>query len=175
MIFTLILLLFAMTDVSVLYDFSKEMQPTDWLIVNDVVMGGRSQASIIINSDGHGEFSGTVSLENNGGFASMRYRCDESQVAQFDTIVIRLKGDGKSYQFRAKTSTSDRHSYIYSFETMGEWETIEIPMSEMTPSFRGMTLDKPNYPGEKLQEVAILIGNKRPEDFKLIIDRISFK
>ena len=54
------------------YDFSAESKAGDWFVVDDGVMGGRSQGQVGLSEEGHGIFQGTVSLENNGGFASVR-------------------------------------------------------------------------------------------------------
>ena len=43
----------------------------DWTIVNDTVMGGVSQATVTDHPQGGVVFSGTLSLANNGGFASL--------------------------------------------------------------------------------------------------------
>jgi hypothetical protein len=67
------------------------------------------------------------------------------------------------------------HSYIAYFETNGDWQTVEIPFSEMYASFRGMRLDKPNFPGKKMNEISFLISNKKAEEFKLIIDKIAIQ
>ena len=56
-----------------IFDFSKESDLRNWRIVDDVVMGGKSDGNFYINKDGHATFSGTVSLENNGGFSSVRH------------------------------------------------------------------------------------------------------
>ena len=157
----------------IIFNFDKDVDLRDWTVVDDVVMGGRSDGSFSINDDGDAVFEGRVSLDNNGGFSSVRYRTEATDVRDYKKIKIRIKGDGKSYQFRVKTSRYDRHSYIYSFETSGKWETITIPLHVMKPSFRGMSLDMKNYPGETMEELAILIGNKRPESFKLVIDQIT--
>jgi NADH dehydrogenase [ubiquinone] 1 alpha subcomplex assembly factor 1 len=43
----------------------------------------------------------------------------------------------------------------------------------MQPNFRGQTLGMANFPGDSLEEIGFLIGNKKAEDFKLAIDYIS--
>lgn len=159
----------------ILFDFSKDADLINWTVVDDVVMGGRSDGHFEINSNGNGVFHGEVSLENNGGFSSVRYRCDRKNIIDYSTMVIRLKGDGKRYQFRIKSDKYDRHSYIYHFETGTDWETIEIPLLEMSPRFRGRKLDMPNYAGEALEEIAFLISNKIAEPFRLEIDAITLK
>ena len=50
---------------------------------------------------------------------------------------IKLKGDDKKYQLRIKTNRSDYQSYVASFQTSSEWETIIIALKDMYPSFRG--------------------------------------
>ena len=89
--------------------------------------------------------------------------------------MIRLKGDGKRYQFRTKSNRYERHAYIYYFETTGNWQTIEIPLLKMYPTFRGRRLDIPNYPAEQLEQIAFLIANKKAESFELKIDWIGLE
>ena len=160
---------------AVLFDFTADSTIANWYIVDDVVMGGRSKGNFFVNEQGHGVFRGNVSLENNGGFSSVRHVFKEKQVSSFQKFVIRVKGDGKRYQFRVKTDWYDRHSYVAYFDTSSDWQTIEIAFSDMVPTFRGYKLNIPNYPGSKMEEIAFLISNKRGEDFKLEIDRIDLK
>ena len=155
------------------FKFAENSQIDDWRVVDDVVMGGRSIGSFELNGKGHGVFSGRVSLENNGGFSSLRYRFSTVEINNFKTLHVRIKGDGKIYQFRTKSSRFDRHAYVYFFETTGEWQTIEIPLSKMTPRFRGRQLNMANYPAKKMEEIAFLISNKKEEKFQLQIAEIS--
>ncbi len=155
---------------SLIYDFNANDNP--WFVVNDGVMGGLSKGKIEVNSNGNGVFSGYVTTENNGGFSSVRYQLDKKDVATFSNVVIKLKGDGKQYQFRIKSDASQRYSYVVNFETSGEWETKKLPFDDFIPMFRGNTLEKPNYPGKILSEVAFLIGNNRNEAFSLEIEKI---
>jgi hypothetical protein len=90
-------------------------------------------------------------------------------------VSIQCKGDGKEYQFRIKANASDYYTYVASFETSGEWETIEISLQDMYPSFRGRKLDLPNFSTDHMEEVGLLIANKRNEEFKLLIDKIVLK
>ncbi|MFB0907063.1 MAG: CIA30 family protein [Spirosomataceae bacterium] len=172
-----IILLFAMlstTDSSLIFDFEKNVNLQNWRVVDDVVMGGRSSGNFAISNDGHGVFSGEVSLENNGGFSSVRYVFSEKKsVEKYSKIIITLKGDGKDYQFRVKAKSNDYYSYIAAFKTSGEWEKVEISLAEMYPSFRGRTLDMPNFESDFIEELRFLIGNKKPQNFELIIDKIE--
>lgn len=160
---------------TILFEFNTEAQLDNWYIVDDVVMGGRSDGDFYVNSNGHGVFEGSVSLENNGGFSSVRYDIRPLRLQQQTKALIRLKGDGKRYQFRVKSSNTDRHSYITHFETTGEWQTIEVDLKAMYPSWRGRRLNMDDYPAERLASISFLISNKKAEDFHLEIDRISLK
>ncbi len=158
-----------------IFDFNLETNISDWIVVNDGVMGGVSKGQIGLNEKGDGVFSGNVSLENNGGFSSVRYRNVWSSLNDYTSFVIRLKGDGKSYQFRAKAQSSDFFSYRKTFSTTGEWQEVIVPFNEMTPVFRGRVLNQPTLKGDQLSEVGFLIGNKKQENFQLIIDKIILK
>ena len=161
-----------MFQTTIIFNFSLDSNISNWKIVDDVVMGGRSNGEFRLSKEGHGEFYGNISLENNGGFSSVRYSFETVDSSNYSKFLIRIKGDGKVFQFRVKAHSKSRHSYIYKFSTTGEWQTIEIPFTEMSPSFRGNALDIPNYNGEQMEDVVFLIGNKKTESFKLLIDSI---
>lgn len=173
----IVFLFFLNMENIVIYDFSSNVNTSknDWKIVNDGVMGGLSHGSFSINADGNGVFSGKVSLENNGGFSSVRYPMKSLAIADNTTIYIRLKGDGKEYQFRIKDKSSANHSYITTFKTSGKWETVAIKLATLYPSFRGKKLDLPNFDKNFFEEIAFLIGNKKNEAFELILDKIELK
>jgi hypothetical protein len=157
------------------FDFNKNSELNQWYLINDTVMGGRSNSSFKINKEGHVSFSGYVTTANNGGFASVRYDCDIDDVKTASHVLLRVKGDGKKYQLRFKKERSDYYSHIYNFKTSGEWETISIPMEEMYASYRGRTLDVPNFKADQIREISILIGNKKNEEFELLIDKIEMR
>ena len=159
----------------ILFDFNAQSELRNWVIVDDVVMGGRSTGSFSLTPEGHGLFKGRVSLENNGGFSSVRHQFESKQVGEFTKIKLRVKGDGKSYQFRLRSSAGDSHAYVATFKTSSAWSTVEIPFASMYPSFRGQKLELPNYPGQSMEEIAFLIANKTAESFALEIDRIDLE
>ncbi len=173
--FLLVVYLVIANSNSIIFDFNKSSILSSWMVVDDGVMGGLSKGSIRLNDQGHGVFSGYVTTENNGGFSSIRYNFKEKDVSEFTHVILKIKGDGKEYQFRIKKSRFDRASFINSFKTSGEWETIKIPLKDLYPSFRGYKLNQPNFDGISMEEIAILIANERKEDFKLEIDSISLE
>lgn len=168
-----ILLTLLTMDSKTIFDFTSSSDLQNWRIVDDVVMGGRSSGNFELTAEGHGRFMGDISLENNGGFSSVRYNFSQVDVHPDDHIRVRVKGDGKQYQFRVKHNRGDRHSYLYEFETSGQWQTIDIPLHEMHPVFRGRDVNLPDFDHDKIEEIVFLIGNKKPESFELLIDRIE--
>jgi hypothetical protein len=160
---------------NVIFDFNKNSDIRNWIIIDDVVMGGKSSGNFKLNSAGHGVFEGDISLENNGGFSTVRYKSEKIFIKEHSKIVLKIKGDGKKYQFRIKSNSGDSYSYIYPFSTTGEWEELQVPLKDMYPSFRGRKLDQPNFSKDHFEEIAFLIGNKSQEKFKLLIDKIELK
>ena len=159
----------------IIFDFTNKSDIQDWIVVDDLVMGGESTSTFKLNDDGFGVFAGSISLENNGGFSSVRYQFEKINVKKYTKISIKLRGDGKNYQFRIKSNSRDYYSYITTFSTSGEWQEIVIPLKDMFPSFRGRKLDQPNFSKDYIEEIAFLIGNKKAEKFKLLIDKIEIE
>ena len=153
-------------------DFSEERAMRNWRITNDNVMGGVSNASFEWDETGFGVFSGNVSTANNGGFAMTRLPLKIALNEPFRSIKLKVKGDGKKYQFRIKSNNLQRYWYVQSFQTSNEWEEISLPLAAFYPSYRGYRLNQENFSDNTIREIAILIGNKVDEDFELIIDSI---
>ena len=142
-------------------------------IVDDGVMGGKSAGYFKINAKGNGEFYGHVSLENNGGFSSVRYQTTVHVNAN-TSIMLHIKGDGKRYQIRVKESADQKESFVNYFTTSGAWQTVTIHLKDLYPKFRGKHLDSANFSGTKISEIGFLIGNKKAEPFNLEIAKIEF-
>ena len=139
-------------------------------------MGGISESRFEINSDSTATFSGTVSPDNNGGFASVRASL-KNEFNDFEGAIIRVKGDGNIYSLRFRTDKNfDGISYQAKFETdPGEWKEYKIPFSDFRPTFRGTTLpDKPKLKSKDIKQIGILIADKQFGKFELMIDWIKF-
>ena len=145
----------------------------NWLVINDGVMGGMSRSTLGQDDEGHLHFSGRVSLENNGGFCSVRHTFGPIALSDKASIVLRIKGDGKRYQFRIKGDSNTYYNYITYFETSGKWETITLRLDTFTANFRGRALNMPNFDSDQLAKVGILIGNKQAEAFELKVASIQ--
>ena len=175
LLFFLLLSSFAQTDTNEIYHFTTSTKLNEWRIVNDGVMGGISKSSLILNDLGNGQFMGHVSLANNGGFASIQLNKTIQLADEKKFILLRVKGDGKSYEFRLKSQISQSESYVHLFTTTGEWEIIKLPISEFYPQFFGRKLNKPNFNFKSIEQLSFLIANKQEEDFKLLIDWIGLE
>lgn len=57
---------------TLIHRFDTPASTQNWQPINDGVMGGISSSQIRFDLAGHAVFEGVVSLENNGGFASVR-------------------------------------------------------------------------------------------------------
>jgi hypothetical protein len=174
----MITMLMALTTSSghTIYNFDKQSKLENWMIINDVVMGGQSTSSFMLNNQGHGVFRGDISLESNGGFSTLMYRFDSQDISPYSTVAIRLKGDGLRYQFRIKANKYDRETYVYPFQTSGDWEWIEIPLNELYPSWRGRRVSMSSAsPVQSMEEISILISNRKSEEFQLELDQIVLR
>lgn len=154
-------------DPIIIFNFSTNENKDGWYIMDDVVMGGRSEGDFEITESGVGLFSGNVSLKNYGGFSSIRYGFAPKDIEGYKECVFKIKGDKKRYQLRFKSSMREPHSYIQHFETSGEWEIITLKFADFYPSFRGRRLSTPNFPAELMCEMSFLIANKKEEAFNL--------
>lgn len=160
----------------VLVQFSRDAGLSGWAVEDDAVMGGRSRGALALDEAGNAVFTGTVSLENDGGFTSIqRDFVPAVDVVPYRALVLGLRGDGKRYQVRVDSEANARHSYAADFQTSGEWETVEIPFGDLQAIRHGDRLDLPPYPGRSLARVQILVGNGVAETFRLEIDRVWLK
>lgn len=158
-----------------MYEFNDAEELKRWLIVNDGVMGGLSKSQVTLSDNNTAVFKGAVSLENNGGFASIRTVPRSYGLDAYTGVKMRVKGDGKTYQFRARTDERfDGVSYRYAFKTEADkWMTIEIPFAQCEPVFRGRVLtgEKP-LASEDIKQLGLLIATKAAGEFELEIDWI---
>lgn len=157
----------------IIFEFNDSADLKKWIIVDDTVMGGKSKSKIKLDQLGNGVFEGSVSTKNYGGFSSARLDLERKQINNFTKIRLHIKGDGKNYQIRIKTKKEDFFSYTASFQTTKKWEFIEIPLESMSPTFRGRSLEKPNFSENYFEQISLFIGNKKDEDFKLMIKKID--
>jgi NADH dehydrogenase [ubiquinone] 1 alpha subcomplex assembly factor 1 len=156
-------------------DFTSEREHQRWAAVDDVVMGGRS-SSRLVHEAGRCVFSGKLSLENNGGFASVRCAPSELGLEGATRLGLRHKGDGKTYKLRLRMDGKfDGVSYEARFETMaGEWMETHIELSEFRPVWRGNPVpDAPALDAARVRSITLMISDKQSGPFRLELDRLT--
>ena len=158
-----------------LFSFDKAEAAKSWQTVNDGVMGGRSVGRFKLNADKKLEFFGTLSLENNGGFASVRARGAKLGLEKGDSIVVRVRGDGREYNFNLYAQRNlGGYSYRQSFKTKkGEWIEVRLPVDKFVATWRGRVFPNEKLDPSKVAGLGILLGDKKPGPFKLEIDWIK--
>lgn len=147
----------------------------DWQVTNDGVMGGLSLGSTKL-LDSSFLFSGDISIENNGGFSSV-YRPVSELSALFDSISVKVVGDGNLFQIRIRSQV-DRYNLTYKFDFHTEKnveQQLTFKLSEFQASFRGRLISgAPDLKAENVTHVGFLITNKQPVSFALTVNEIVF-
>ena len=160
----------------VLFDFSSGSAESGWKSVNDTVMGGVSSSKMIRSDDGNAVFTGTVSLENNGGFASVRGPTISQEIGVFEGIAVRVRGDGKKYKLGLRTDELfDGVFHQAGFTSKKDaWQVVKLPFTNFIPTYHGRRLseDKRMAP-EEIKSVSFLISDKQAGPFQLEIEWIK--
>ncbi|MFM2096336.1 MAG: hypothetical protein RIS70_3460 [Planctomycetota bacterium] len=156
-------------DDRVLFTFDKPDSATPWQTINDGVMGGRSDGRVRINDNKNLEFFGRLSLENNGGFASVRAKAGNMALKNDDSIVARVKGDGREYSMNLYAQPRlDGISYRQSFKTRkDEWMEVELPLAKFVATWRGRVFPDQKLEPGKVTGLGFLLGDKSEGAFKL--------
>lgn len=147
-----------------LFDFSdpNTKNNSNWNTVNDVVMGGVSQSGFHL-AETQAIFSGHVSTDNNGGFASVRTANFEPplDLSDYEGIELKIKGDGKRYKFITRCEGKwDGISYNHSFDTVYDFLiTVKIPFEQLSPVFRAKTVPEAgNFDSSKVYALQLMLS-----------------
>jgi hypothetical protein len=161
-------------SIALMATIKVNMQIDPWRSVNDGVMGGLSAGGMVQSDEGL-KFTGILSLQNNGGFSSVR-RLVEQDLSSANRVRMVVRGDGRDYQFRIRQSNRfDGVAWSAAFSTTKEWASIEIALDKFIPVFRGRTVTQagPVVPSE-IQQIGFLLADKSPGRFELEIRYIEF-
>jgi monofunctional biosynthetic peptidoglycan transglycosylase len=153
-----------------------ETSAMGWSIVDDGVMGGLSQGQMEIQEDGILRFFGTLSLENRGGFSSVRSKSVMFDWSDATALRLRVKGDGRTYQLRLSTDAEYRGgevSFQASFATKKDaWVEVTVPFTSLRGSWRGVSLPDQKFDAAKIRRIGLLLGDKQAGPFALEVDWI---
>lgn len=151
-----------------------ELDPGAWRSVNDGVMGGVSSGGIEASPDGL-VFEGELSLENNGGFASVR-RLIEADVSAAAGLQLRVRGDGRTYQVRLRRDDRfDGIAWRAEFRSSTRWQTVTLDFNDFEPVFRGRRVaDAGPVVPAKIRQIGFMVADKTAGPFRLEIGAIHF-
>jgi NADH dehydrogenase [ubiquinone] 1 alpha subcomplex assembly factor 1 len=159
-----------------LFDFSGPEAAQKWQAVNDGVMGGVSDGRFKITEEGTLEFFGTLSLENNGGFASVRTKPTELDIKAGDTIVVRVKGDGREYVLNLYTK-SRRMAFSYRAAlptTKDERTEVRVPLEDFIPTAFGRRVQGmgPVEPSQ-INGLGFMLSDQKPGKFQMQVEWVK--
>ena len=83
--------------------YAPSVAPLEWWVVNDTVMGGRSRSAWSEPDPQFAVFEGYLSLENNGGFTSVRSTEITPMSPDVTAVQGEGQGDGRQYRFAARS------------------------------------------------------------------------
>ena len=154
--------------------FVLDLDLEPWQAINDGVMGGVSSGRMVSTDDGL-RFEGELSLENNGGFASVR-RPVKEDLSRSRGVRLKLRGDGRSYQFRLRLDNRfDGVAWRTGFATNGQWQIVELSFDDFEPVFRGRRVPEAGPAvAEKIRQIGFMLADKQPGPFALDIRSIEF-
>ena len=160
----------------ILFDFTGADAAKEWQAVNDGVMGGVSEGKFKITDKKTLEFSGTLSLENNGGFASVRSKAKKLGLVKGDTIVAKVRGDGREYNLNLYLNKPlMAFSYRATVQTKkDEWIEVKVPLDKFeATSFGRPVKDAGTVKPEEVNALGFLLGDKKAGPFKLEVESIK--
>lgn len=148
-----------------------------WMTVNDNVMGGRSKGGPSF-SGGLLTFEGSTNT-NGGGFSSIRTRPSDHDLTGHAGVLLRVKGDGRTYKASFRTDVSNgrwKIPFRADFDTKKDaWQTVFIPFEDFTPTFMGRQIrnNPPELELDKVQSMGLMIYDKKDGAFELQVDWIK--
>lgn len=158
-----------------LFDFSDIEHVEAWTIIDDGVMGGVSQGNWY-QEDDYAVFEGDISLENNGGFSSVRVGFPNVDFSDFDGIELTVRGDGQTYAFGLRNRDS-RLDHRLAFETTipadDDWQTVRIPFDDLVATWFGVAIPDARLDRSQVRGMTLIISDKQEGAFRLEVARIA--
>ncbi len=162
-------------NAALLTDHTSATPSFGWFVVNDNVMGGRSEGGFRID-DGTLRFTGSTNTRG-GGFSSIRSAPLSLDLSAYEGIRVRVKGDGRRYTWRLTPNAryyGREVAYWADFDTAeGEWQDVDIPFVNFVPRFRGSVLSGPALDTANIRGMGLMIYDKRDGAFTLQLESVS--
>lgn len=160
------------------FDFGRnEGLIHNWVVINDGVMGGLSDGKISYDEESL-LFAGQLSLENNGGFASIRSPWSEYDLSEYKVLRMRVRGTGGEFGITLENSKLYyQPNWRFLFEPTSEWQVLKIPLKEfeMTRLGRTMGVNLKPQEADDIIRIGIIKADKKTEAFRLEVDYLEFE
>ncbi len=155
-------------------DFNKTRSAGTWMNVNDGVMGGVSRGGHRVSPEHTLVFKGEISLENNGGFSSIRTSGETLDLSGYDGLEIKVKGDGRMYYLTTRASGRRMLAFWSPIQTVkGEWQVLRVPFDAFYATYMGKTIPVMKLNTKKVTSVGLMLYDKKAGPFALEVDSIK--
>lgn len=144
----------------------------DWIVVNDGVMGGRSQGAVAV-ADGTLRFTGTL-VTQGGGFTSVRAARTVDLTGDAG-IELRVRGSGRRFEVEVSDglgSFGRSVSRRAPFPTSAEWTVVRIPFSALRSTIFGRPVNAPPIDLSRIRSIGLYILDGQDGPFRLEVDYI---
>ncbi|MDX2263302.1 MAG: CIA30 family protein [Gemmatimonadales bacterium] len=144
----------------------------EWDVVNDGVMGGRSQGFVTI-ADGALRFTGTL-VTQGGGFTSVRAPRVIDLSGQ-SGLELRVRGSGRQFEIELNDGvrTFGRNiSRRAPFPSSLEWTVVRIPFTALRSTIFGQSVNAPPIDLARIQGVGLYMVDGQDGPFRLEVDYI---
>jgi hypothetical protein len=161
------------------FDFGTENGNTkDWFTLTDNVMGGVSTSKIVANAKSL-EFSGSISFQNNGGFASLRSPFGKYDLSGYTDVSIRFKSSAQKFALTLENSRNwwePNYKYQFQSEQSSDWKTVTFKLMDIHEEIigrkTGNVIDKSIL--KDVCRIGIITNDKKEGPFSIEIDYIEF-
>lgn len=180
----LIYLLLAVTSLksfaqSSLIDFGNLAKKNqEWVLLSDNIMGGVTKSKIEYTSNSV-LLSGNISLDNYGGFSSIRTKYKSVDLSQYNGIKIKFKSNNQKFAFTLEDNqnwTKPNYKREFSPKKDDTWEEMIIYFKD----FQEIVIGEPTGNTMKAKSLknivrmGIMTYEKKEGPFSLEVDYIEF-
>ncbi len=154
-----------------LFDFA-DTDPARWGIVNDGVMGGRSQGYVSVDG-GALRFTGNL-VTRGGGFTSVRVR-KRVDLSAYDGVELRVRGGGRTFEVEVSDGSRIGRRDVSRrapFETTDEWTWVRVPFDALTSTAHGEPVSAGSLDQTRVEQLALYIADGQDGPFELQVDEI---
>jgi uncharacterized surface protein with fasciclin (FAS1) repeats len=159
----------------VIASFGEANSVKCWTSVNDGVMGGVSKGGFKRSEAGTLLFTGDISLKNNGGFASIRMNPRELGLAGNSGIIVKAKGDGRTYWVDLRVSdqmaASSYRAYLPTVD--GEWNETRLAFKDFKLQSFGREIPSKAINPDLIVSAGFTLADKQEGPFSLEIEYVK--